>query len=412
MKRTLLEKLVRRLGRKERGTMAASAALSFTSFVLAAGLAIDVSHMYLTGSELQNAADASAIAGASVINGAAAGITSAVNVALATQNKFEFGKDTATFSRADVQFSKNVAGPFYSEETARGMADLIRFIKVTIPNKAITVPFAQVALGANTVNISRSSVAGFSKGLQVLCDSIVPLSVVQDPVTQAPLDIVGSCPNTYEFTPGCRYVVRRGSGGNGNGNNGSGWISPGNYLILALGASRGGNDAREGVAGSAAGCFKVGDWVGTEPGVTAGPIRQGLGTRFGDYQAGLSSTTFPPDVNVKSGITYAQYLTALDDYTRGLTPSASIWQAPTTGAGRVGRRIIIIPVINKNEYDNGRDMVRIAKFAAMFMQTPVAGGNGGDISAEFITHKVQVTDGYFNGGTDADNQFSIPVLYK
>ncbi|MBI1765689.1 MAG: hypothetical protein HYR56_30160 [Acidobacteria bacterium] len=390
---------------------AVSGALGMVSFVLAAGLAIDISHLYLAGSELQNAADASAIAGASVINGAASGITSAVNVALATQNKFEFAKDTATFSRADVQFSKNVGGPFYSEETARGMADQIRFIKVTIPNKAIPVSFAQVALGANSVNVSRSSVAGFSKGLQVLCDSIVPLSVVQDPVTQAPLDIVGSCPNTYEFTPGCRYVVRRGAGGNGNGNNGSGFISPGNYLILALGASRGGADARAGVAGSAAGCFKVGDEVGTEPGVTAGPIKQGLGTRFGDYQAGLSSTTFPPDLNVKEGITYAQYLSALDDYYRGLTPSASIWTAPDD-PGRVGRRIIVIPVINKNEYDNGRGTVRIAKFAAMFLQTRVANGNGGDISAEFITHKVQITDGYFSGGTDADNQFSIPVLYK
>ncbi|MBI1765688.1 MAG: hypothetical protein HYR56_30155 [Acidobacteria bacterium] len=396
----------REQGKKERGTVAVTAILGFTSFILAAGLAIDVSHMYLTGSELQNAADASAVAGASVLNGDESGVTLAVNTALATQNKFEFAKDLATFTRADVTFAKNVGGTYYSEASARSIADQIRFVKVSIPNKSIGVPFAQVALGENTVAISRSSVAGFSSGLQVLCDSIVPLSAVQDDITKAPLDVDSQCPNKWAFTPGCKYVIRRGS----NGNN-TGWVSPGNYLILALGASRGGNDARAGVAGSAAGCFKAGDCVGTQTGIETGPIKQGLDTRFGNYGSGLTSDIFPPDVNIKESISYQDYLDELDKVQTGGNHTGARWQAPGNGlTGRVGRRVIVIPIINVRQFNNGNDTVCIDHFAAFFLNKSIQGN--GDIYAEYITTKVQVSDGYFSGGTDQNNQFSIPVLYK
>ncbi len=405
----LINKLKQQLpirNKRERGTVAGTAALGFASFVLAAGLAIDVSHMYLTGSELQNAADASSIAAASVLNGDESGITQAVNVALATQNKFEFGKDSATFARTDVKFAINVGGTYYSEAEARAVADKIRFVKVLIPNKSIGVPFAQVALGANTVALSRSSTSGFSAGLQVLCDSIVPLSAIQDDITKAPLDVDPQCPNKWAFTPGCKYVIRRGSSGNN-----SGWVSPGNYLILALGASRGGTDARAGVAGSASGCFKPGDCVGTQTGIETGPIRQGLDTRFGNYGSGLTSTIFPPDVNVRNDITYAQYLEEWDRKQLGLNNNPSRWAAPPNGlVGRVGRRIIVIPIINVRQFNNGNDTVCIDHFAAFFLNQEINGN--GDIYAEYITTKVQVTDGYFAGGSDTDNQFSMPVLYR
>ncbi len=419
------------VNKRERGTVAITGTLGMIVFVMAAGLAIDISHLYLAGSELQNAADASAIAGASMLDGSATGVTLAVDAALATQNRYEFGKQVATFTREDVRFAVNFSdfnSGGYQEGAARAIADKIRFVNVIIKDKPIDVPFAGIALTSNSsnssgqtmaaptrgvtlgdtgtgsgtatpprvVSLSRQSIAGFSSGLNVLCDSIVPLSVVQDDVTRAPLDVDAACPNQWEFTPGCKYIVRRGS--NGNGQTGS--ISAGNYLILALTASRGGSDARAGTAGNAAGCYKPGDIVGTEPGITAGPIRQGLDTRFGDYASGLDAAVFPPDLNVKENITFAQYQSGL----------AAYQQAPNI-TGRHGRRIIIIPVINLREYDNGRDTVKIYKFAAFFLQKRVDGGNGGDIWAEYITMNVQVNDGYISGG-DGKTQFSMPVLYR
>ncbi len=393
---------------KERGTVSGIAALGMAAILLSAGLAVDVSHLYLSGGELQNAADAAAIAGASRMNGFAGGITEAVDKALLMQNRFEFAKEVATFARSDVRFGVNSNDLFngngYDEATARGMADRIRFIKVAIPNKAITVPFAQLALGSNTVNLSRVAVAGFSAGCETLCDSVVPLSAVQDP-NGDPLNIVGSCPNTTQFWPGCTYTVRLGPGGNGNGNgnghgngNGSGSISPGNYLILAL-TGKGGSAVRELMAGTASGCFKPGDEVETKPGVTAGPVRQGWNTRFDDYNGGLDPTDYPPDLNIKEGITYAQYRSG-----------QSAYQQSPNHPGKDGRRVVIIPIVNADEYDNGRDTVRISKFAAFFLQSSIPNGNGGDITAEFITFKVNVTECY--GSTGTDNQLSTPTLYK
>jgi hypothetical protein len=210
------------------------------------------------------------------------------------------------------------------------------------------------------------------------------------------------CPNTTQFWPGCTYTIRLGPGGggngNGNGNNGSGHISPGNYLILAL-TGKGGSATREGLAGGALGCFKPGDEVETKPGVTAGPIRQGWNTRFGEYSGGLDADDYPPDTNIKENITYAQYRSGLSAY-----------QQSPSQPGKAGRRIVIIPIVNADEYDNGRDTVRINKFGAFFLQQSVPNGNGGDLQAEFISFKVTPVECY--GSTGSENQFSTPVLYK
>ena len=381
----------------ERGSVSIVSALGMVVFMLAAGLAIDVSHMYLTGTELQNAADAAAIAGASKMDGFAGGITNAVDAALLMQNRYEFSKEVATFSRSDVRFGINSSDLFngngYDETAARTLADRIRFIRVTIPNKAISVPFAQMALGSNTVALSRAAVAGFAAGCQTLCDSIIPVSVVQNPATGAPLNPNAGCPNTTQFWPGCTYTCRLGDGGQN-----SGFITPGNYLILDLEGS-GGSGTREVLAGGTKGCFKPGDDVPTKTGITAGPVRDGWNARFDDYSGGLDWTIYPPDTNIKENITYAQY--------RGNVPG---WQKSPSHPGKDGRRIVIIPIVNANEYDNGRGTVRINKFGAFFLQNKVPGGNGGDITVEFITMKVNVTECY--GSTGSDNQFSVPTLYK
>ena len=387
---------------KERGTVSVVSAFAMVAMLLGAGLAVDVSHMYLAGGELQNAADAAAIAGASRLNGFPSGITSAVDKAVTLQNRYEFGDNIATTTRSNVRFAKNLndfnTGADLDETAARAIADKIRFIRVLIPDKSIPVPFASLALGTNQVDLSRSAVAGFSAGLQSLCSGIVPLCVLQDDQTHQPLGLVGSCSNTWAFTPGCTYIIRSGSGGQNNGA-----VSPGNYQILAIGMDKGGADARLAIAGNPFGCYKPGDTVGTEPGITASAVRFGLNTRFGDYNGTLSSTTSPPDINVKEGITYAQYRSEALQY----------FQAPPSGmVGKEGRRILIIPIVNISEFDQGRDTVVIYKFAAFFMQNRVGNGSGGDITAEYITNQVQVADGSFTTGNGTETQFSVPVLYK
>jgi Flp pilus assembly protein TadG len=391
--------------RIESGSILGIAAIGMLTFILAAGLCIDISHLYLVGTELQNAADAAALAGASALNSTSTGIATAVDRAILTMNKYEFNGTDITIGRSDVRFAVNLSsfdsgGTGLSESAAAASPQNIRFIKVTVPPKTTGVYFIASAMGGSTIDLTRTAVAGQSVGLNVICN-VAPLSVVEDPDSGAPLNVNPECPDKTRFTPGCTYVCRLGSGGNGNGNNGSGSISPGNYLILGV-TGRGGSDARELLAAGTTVCVTAGEEVDTKPGVASGPIRQGMNVRFDEYAGGLDPAIYPPDTNIMENITYLQYRSG----------SASYQQAPSH-AGRPNRRVLIIPIVDADEYDNGRDTIRIDRFGAFFIKQKVANGNGGDITVEYVTDRVIMGDGGYlpNGNASAQN-ITVAVLYR
>lgn len=396
----------------ENGSILAITAIGMLSFLLMAGLAIDISNMYVVGSELQNAADAAALAGASALNSNTGGITEAVNRAIVTMNNYQMNKTGVTISRSNVRFAVNLSafdngGTGISEASAAASPANIRFVQVTIPPKSVSVFFATVAAIGSTVDLSRKAVAGQSVAINYYC-GLEPLSVVQDDTNNAPLNPEPGCASQTVFTPGCTYTIRMPSNGNAGGNgNGNGKkdddVAAGNYLILAIGGDSGGADVRERLALGGLNCYTLDQCVETEPGITAGPVRQGINVRFDDYQGGgLGASNYPPDTNIKEGITYAQYTSG--DAAHIVAPS---------NQGIPNRRIILIPIINKSEYDNGRDEVCMVKVGAFFLRNPVPGGNGGDIRAEYIGDRVTLGNGGFNPGGAAGNpQLTVAVLYK
>lgn len=380
----------------QRGSILAVSAIGMVAILLAVGLAVDISHLYLVGTELQNAADAAALAGASALNSGSSGITMAVDRAVATMNKYEFNGTGVTINREDVSFAVNLSefdggGTGKSEAAAAASPQNIRFVQVTVPPKSVSIFFATVALAGNTIDLTRRAVAGQSVAINFICN-IAPFSVVQDDVTGAPLNPDPGCPNQTVFTQGCTYTFRLSSGSG---------VSAGNYLILALGGDRGGADLRRRLGIGDDNCHTLCETASTEPGVTAGPVRQGLNTRFDIYEgAGLDPTNFPPDTNIRQNITYAQYI------------SGDFNQAPTH-PGVPDRRVLVIPIINKSEYNQGRNEVRICRFGAFFMRQQVGGGNGGDLRAEYVSDRVILGDGGYNpGGGPGNPQLTVPVLYR
>jgi hypothetical protein len=208
----------------------------------------------------------------------------------------------------------------------------------------------------------------------------IPLSVVDDDVDT--------------ITPGNLYIIRAGPGGNGHR------PSPGNYQEIAYGGN-GGNALRDNLAGGIDECLSSGTIVTTKPGITAGPVRQGLNTRFDDYQGGgMNPTDFPPDTNVAENITFSQYV------------NGTVKQSPSH-PGVPGRRIVLIPIIKKSEFDNGRDDVRIDRFGVFFLRSRVGNGNGGDITAEYVGATLTIGGGGYdpNGGRPT-SVLAIPVLYR
>ena len=60
--------------KRERGSILATSAIAMLAVLLAVGLGVDISRFYLSKTELQNAADAAALAGVSGLTGFAPGI--------------------------------------------------------------------------------------------------------------------------------------------------------------------------------------------------------------------------------------------------------------------------------------------------------------------------------------------------
>ena len=345
------------------------------AILLAVGLAVDISRFYLTKAELQNAADAAALAAVSALDTSPLGITKAVDRAVASMNKFDFNKTGVSFPRANVTFAVNLNGTYMGEGSAQGQANNIRFVKVTSDPSAVPVSFAVSVLG-NSKNLTATATAGLSVPLNQFCN-FLPVSVIDygSPITPG---------NTYTF---------RGSSGTS--------VSAGNYQILAV-AGEGGKDVRIGIAAGVDRCAAPGDEyaVDTKPGVTAGAVRQGLNTRFDEYVTSqVNPANMPPDSNIKENITY-------DDY-----KARSPFQAPRN-QGVDGRRVVVIPIVKQDQYDGGRNVVRFDRFGTFFLQTKVGNGSGGDLVAEYIDDIVIGQGGYDPNGAPVNGLMAVPVLYK
>lgn len=371
---------VRRGGRGERGSVLALSAVGMVVFLAAVGLCVDVSHFYVVNAELQNAADAAALAGASALNAQPSGIAKAVVRATdELKNNYEFNHKVADIDADNVTFAVNLDGPYMSAGAAddAGTAENIRFIKVVVPPKAVGVFFAQLALKTSSIDMSREATAGMSMPPNVFCDWI-PLTVIED--------------DANPLLRGNTYTLRAAPQNS---------VSSGNYQILAVNG-RGGQDVREDIARGINQCAGPGDTFtkDTKPGVSAGAVRQGLNTRFDDYAAGMDASEFPPDTNVKENITYDQF----DD---------SGYQQSPRHTGVPNRRMVLVPIVKKSEFDNGRDTVKFDRFALFFLQTKVSNGNGGDFQAEYVgTRYAYGAGAYAPGGGPVSPELTMPVIYK
>jgi Flp pilus assembly protein TadG len=396
----------------ERGNVLAYTVISALFLFFAVGLGVDLSHFYLAKTEMQNAADAAALAGASALTLPNPDrITTAVNraVDMLNTNKYNFNNKSFGVDRAKlcdpgeacVKFAANLNDEYVPEDTARAAPENIRFIKVTTPAKPVSVIFTSPLLGS-ALSLDAKATAGLSvPGNIKVC--IAPLSAVApNPGEKFPEGAEGVCATppkgcdpTTQFCPGCVYTIRSGPANN---------PSPGNYQILDC-AGKGGAGAADALAayGDSCQCGNVspGDSVVyTKPGDTAGPVQDGLNVRFDDYQGSVKySDKTPPDKNIASTITYQEYL----DGTGAVGPDKK-------HAGVGGRRVLVIPIIEDREFDNGKDTVKISGLAGFFIQEPVGKKKNGDIQVEYVTGDVKGITG-LSGGSTTTNVVT-PVLYR
>ena len=116
-------------------------------------------------------------------------------------------------------------------------------------------------------------------------------------------------------------------------------------------------------------------------------------------RAGLDPETSPPDTNIAENITHKIYKAG----TGAVEPSHP---------GVDGRRVVVIPIA-KNPPAEGRDTIVIDRFGIFFLQKSVGGGNGGELTAEYVDTITLAGIGRFNpAGGPGNNLLAIPVIYK
>lgn len=288
-----------RTPRRQRGAIALLFGLTLVVLLAAGGLVLDLGHLYVLKSELQNGADAAALAGAKEINMTAGGINNAVTKAInfAGKNKFNFASDL-TITSADISFSSTPDGPWISQADAVASPNGKSFIRVDTGNKNVNTYLMGVA-GIPTIATFGVAVAG-----RFVVD-VTPLGLCAlDPLNRLGAKLVGAGPTMelleHGFRRGMTYDMLQMK--NIAGTSDPMLINPVDSPPTACGASNSsanftapflcqGNSA---IANNAS-------FVYANTGVSSGPVEKALNSRFNDYGSGSAciAASAPPDRNIR-----------------------------------------------------------------------------------------------------------------
>ncbi|MGB7926047.1 MAG: pilus assembly protein TadG-related protein [Pyrinomonadaceae bacterium] len=358
--------------KRQRGSVLATTTFSMLALLLSAGLAVDISHFYTVKAELQNAADASALAAASQLNSTKGGIKLAVAEATKALNNYDF-KKSVTITSADITFASNLNGTYVTQASAETNATQMRFVKVTLPPSQVKVYFAAIALGQNK-SMTATATAGVSVGL-TMNKFNAALAFVEPDATPLAKDQVHvlSAKSWNSNTPTSYRVLEGGSGDlivSGN-------IHSYDYPVATYRAQK---------------------LVDTE---ACRLTKIGVNARFGDYSPhpGGNATVAPPDTVTKENITYDEY--------RTLQATGPL-DRPTDGMKN--RRVITLPITRKSDYDTVTRDLDSNRLGAFFIKRKVTADC--TIEVEYIGETLALPVGEFRPGNTQANEFSIPVLYK
>lgn len=267
------------------------------------GIVIDLGNLYVRKTELQNAADAAALAGAKRLNGKAAGISAAVASAIATaaDNASDLGNTAVTITADQIRFGPTPDGAWSDSATAQATPTTMRFIRIDTAGIAQGtrptwfMPILNPAL-ANT------TATGVAVAGAALCDGL-PLFIC--------------LPASGSFTPGQAYFFAEKPGypvGPGD----IGYFDP--VPPGAPGLISGANDMRDIMCAGKMFCTPPGTYSSLAQNAF-GTMARAINTRFDDYGSlppSLTPERCRPDTNVKE-YPYTD-LTPASDVAAWMTP--------------------------------------------------------------------------------------------
>jgi Flp pilus assembly protein TadG len=332
---------------RQRGAVMIWMALFLLGILGFVALGIDTAKVAATRTQLQNAADAAALAGASAIDFETGDLkpdtATAKAQAVAFENKaFVDGPQPVTVAAADVTFPN----PNECKVVVRRTAGL---------GGEVVTHIAQV-LGIKSLSLNATATARVEP-LTGICEGVLPMAPVEPPVT----GFLTGCANEYNLKVGA-----------GEG-------QQGNYELLDFADCDEGPCADVGGGGAEIRCLtengygcciRLGDeFVLTQPGNKVGPFRQGMQARW------------DADTDRRENICYSEYI------------------------GN-GKRVVHVPGVESFDV-NGKKYVRITGFYAFFLKRRPTGGGQQTLIGEFLH---DVAPGEPGGGSSEGTLFTIRLV--
>jgi hypothetical protein len=136
------------------GFVVVAVTLSAVFLLGMAGLAVDLGRMYVTNNEAQTLADSAAIDAALQLDGTAAGLIRASNIALSNPKRWQFG--TTAFGGIDATFSSSLNGTYKHAADAEATSTYARVsARADVP-----LYFLPVVVSSNNSRVSAAAIAG------------------------------------------------------------------------------------------------------------------------------------------------------------------------------------------------------------------------------------------------------------
>lgn len=312
--------------RDERGIAMIYVTMFLLSSLWFVSLAVDMGKLMTTRTELQQAADAAALAGASAIDSTGR-VLQAVARVRATETA---ARNTALRETAEpVVIDPNADVDFPNEFRVR-----VRVHREDATGNPMTTIFART-LGITDLNVTADATAEVTP-LDQICDGLTPFAPIQ-------ID------SGYTTACGSSFDLKVGSGQQNSGN----------FQLLdfpdcaegpCAGVGGGADEIRCLVINGYGCCISIGDqFVDTAPGNKVGPLRQAIQERW------------DLDTDRRENICYQQY----------------------TGNQR---RVFTVPIVRTWDL-NGKKNAEITAFAAFFLlNRPQGGGQGSFARGQFIEY--------------------------
>ena len=390
--------------RKQQGFVAVLVGIAMLAMVAITGLALDLGKLFVAKSELQNTADACALAAAQELTGANGNqleLAESAAITVGNRHKVLFqGYDVNLTTNNSVTFSTdNSSGSYVTRNGLSGTAALaMHYAKCTATRTNIPTWFIQVvnSLPGTAVNPQQVSAIAIAtlKPSQMTC--AIPAAICSSAMTPAPA--VGTWLSAAIGPPGGQDLTGSFK-----------WIdfSPPNGGAAELADQmKGGGACALPVEGVAVG----------QPG-NISSIAKDYNTRFGIYQGALNENDAPPDY---SGYAYtdvnwttqkdafndfrtqrAIYAPYQTDAQTGLSTQGAIRNSNALRTSGQDRRLMIAPVVDCSAFSTGQT-APIVSWACVFLLHPINNNAGSGGSTGGGTGNGN-GNGNGNGGTGGGN---------